>query len=272
MITRAVRLARAEWSRTITQRLFLGIAGAAIAGVIATFLFLRLESVESYDVPRTAFACFGDVLRGSSWILALGVFLLGCLSMSQETSGRTVQNTLLLPVSRTDVLLGKAAALAWITTALFVATSLLGLALSSWAYDFTDASADGYVLVERSTMVRHTLAGWALSLAPLIGWAILGLALSTLFRSLAASLAAGGFVFALLAASQFFAADAPVHGLLFVHYTDRFFEVVAGLAGGLSDAFWERREIVLGLGTSLLSAIVLLLLSLLSFRRAELGS
>ncbi len=272
MMARILRLARSEWSRLVTQRLFLGIAGTAIAGAVAIFFFLQLESVESYDVPRTAFACFSEVLRASSWILALGAFLLGCLSISQETSGRTIQNTLILPVSRTDVLLGKALALAVITTMLFVATSLLALALAAQAYDFTDASADGYVLVERSAMVRHAFLGWALTLAPLVGWAILGLTLSTVFRSLAASLAAGGFTFALLAASQFFASDAPVHGLLFVHYTDRFLEVAAGLAGGLSDAFWERREILLGLGTSFVSSFVLLIVSLIAFRRAELAS
>lgn len=270
MIGRILRMVRIEFVRVSRQRLFVGAVAAALAFAALVTYFQSTVPTEEFEIETTAFRCFLDTMQHTSLIVALAAFLLGSLSIAQEVSGRTVQNWLLCPLRRSDLVLGKALALVLLAIGLFAATGILAIVLASALYDFTGVSTDGYELVSRTDMIRNSVIGLALTLLPLAAWSTFGMAISAATRSLAPALATAGFVFFGLAFVQFAFADLPLSDFLFSSYTARYLEIARDMSLGIADAYWDSEEITLGIGIPFVSAVAFLAISLVFVRRAEL--
>ena len=270
MIVRILRSTRIELTRVIRQRLFAGMLAAGFVFAALVTYFQTATDTDEFEMETTAFGCFLETMQHTSLILALAAFLLGALTVSQEVSGRTVQNWLLCPLRRSDLILGKSFGLGLLALFLFVTTGVVALGFAALAYDFTGVSMDGYELVSSSAMVENALIACTLSLMPLFAWCALGVAVSCLFRALAPALATAGFVFFALAFIQFAFTDIAATDLLFSSYTSRFLATAAEMSLGIADAYWDPDVILLGIVVPLASILVFLTLALLTFRRAEL--
>ncbi len=270
MIGRILRLGLAEVTRVTRQRLFFGILLAEILVCVGIALFQRAAATEDPDAPTTAFRCFLEILRHSSLFLALGTFLLASLAVAQEISARTIQNLILCPVRRFEIVLGKILAHGAIAIVLLGVVASVALAISGFLYDFRAVETDGILLAGRADMAKDAVIGLLLTLPALAAWTLFGLALSTVFRQLAPALAAAGFAYFGLVGIGFAFGDVPLSNLFFSHYTGRFLQLASDMTQGFSDAYWDPDEILRGVVVPVVTGGVFAILSLVTFQRAEL--
>jgi ABC-2 type transport system ATP-binding protein len=163
----------------------------------------KVENAELFSTTDvTAFEAVARALGAGLPILALALAGFASQTLASELARNTLRNLLLRPVSRLEVIGGKALAL--VTLAVLGFAALVGTALvaGAWCFDFSDVTevlpnGERFALVKASELWPELWRALGSSFPPLLAYGALGLLAGSLLRGAAGALALafGGYVF-----------------------------------------------------------------------------
>jgi ABC-2 type transport system permease protein len=264
---------RAEWRKLRRQpfppiALLLALAATAASGWWAGHA--------DHGFPVNGYFVFCTAARWGFEIAGLLVLLHAATAIAGEATAGTLKLVLVRPVGRGRFLLAKLVLLvALVLLAALVVTGaawLLGLGLGGYGDVLEEGLGGGSIVrMEAARMGTKPHVAVALSTLCLLGFAALGLALSTVTNSSTTAVMVAVLVYLpMLTVLPYLAPDAALGDLVFVRHATRYLERAADFARGF-DERWDAEYVRPGLVVPAANVLVLLAAALTIFHRKDIS-
>lgn len=229
MISRIWCLVKIELFKIVRQKLFyLAIAIILLTLIGSIFLSPSDNSINSFTLLTRA-------VQNSFKIAAFFVLIMGCLSVSSETTAGTIKTILINPIRRSELFIAKALTIVIIAFTIALVIELLSFGLVWIAYgfsDITDPTIKTYIHMPKSDMLRYTAYTFVLIFLPFACVGLFGLFISSFTDSAGIAVALGILLYLFI--DYFIRALFPgLAPYLFSHYLDAYSAILADLSEGI---------------------------------------
>lgn len=229
MISRIWCLIKIELFKIAGQKLFyLAVAIILLTLIGSIFLSPSDSSINSFTLLTRA-------VQNSFKIAAFFVLILGCLSISSETTAGTIKTILINPIRRSELFIAKALAIVVIAFAVALLIELLSFSLVWITYGFSDIAdptIKTYIHLAKADMLRFTAYTFALIFLPFACVGLFGLFISSFTDNAGIAVALGILFYLFL--DYFIRALSPgLAPYLFSHYLDAYTAILSDLSEGV---------------------------------------